>query len=231
MESYQKLLLANKNWAAQKLQVDAQYFEKLSETQNPEFLWIGCADSRVPADQVTGTQPGEIFVHRNVANMVVHTDMNMLSVLQYAVEVLKVKHILVVGHYQCGGVKAAMTNNDYGLINKWLRNIKDVYVKHQPELDEIENEELKFDRLVELNVIEQVSNLAKTTIVQKAWATGENYPHLHGWVLDLHTGLMKPMIEIAPGETDKINGIYRYKFETPQEKGDLIQIMKTQLKK
>ena len=124
MESYQRLLLANKNWAAQKLQVNPEYFEKLSETQTPEFLWIGCADSRVPADQVTGTQPGEIFVHRNVANLVVHTDMNMLSVLQYAVEVLKVKHILVVGHYQCGGVKAAMTNKDYGLINKWLRNIK-----------------------------------------------------------------------------------------------------------
>lgn len=226
MESYQKLLLANKNWAAQKLQVDPEYFEKLSETQTPEFLWIGCADSRVPADQVTGTQPGEIFVHRNVANLVVHTDMNMLSVLQYAVEVLKVKHILVVGHYQCGGVKAAMTNKDLGLINKWLRNIKDVYVKHHSELDAIMDEEQKFDKLVELNVVEQVYNLAKTTIVQKAWATGENYPQLHGWVLDLHTGLMKSIIEIAPGETDKIEEIYRYKFETPQEKGDIAEVMK-----
>ena len=226
MESYQKLLLANKVWAAQKLEVDPDYFEKLSESQTPEFLWIGCADSRVPADQVTGTQPGEIFVHRNVANLVLHNDMNMLSVLQYAVEVLKVKHILVVGHYQCGGVKAAMTNKDYGLINKWLRNIKDVYVKHHFELDAIVDEEQKFDKLVELNVIEQVYNLAKTTIVQRAWATGENYPQLHGWVLDLHTGLMKSIIEIEPGETDKIEEIYRYKFETPQEKGDLVEVMK-----
>jgi carbonic anhydrase len=225
MESYQRLLLANKNWAAQKLQVNPEYFEKLSETQTPEFLWIGCADSRVPADQVTGTQPGEIFVHRNVANLVVHTDMNMLSVLQYAVEVLKVKHILVVGHYQCGGVKAAMTNKDYGLINKWLRNIKDVYVKHHSELDAITDEDQKFDKMVELNVVEQVYNLAKTTIVQKAWATGEDYPQLHGWVLDLHTGLIKSMIEIEPGETDKIEEIYRYKFETPQEKGDIVEVM------
>jgi carbonic anhydrase len=225
MESYQKLLLANKNWAAQKLQVNPEYFEKLSETQTPEFLWIGCADSRVPADQVTGTQPGEIFVHRNVANLVVHTDMNMLSVLQYAVEVLKVKHILVVGHYQCGGVKAAMTNKDYGLINKWLRNIKDVYVKHHSELEAITDEEQKFDKMVELNVVEQVYNLAKTTIVQKAWAKNEDYPQLHGWVLDLHTGLMKSIIEIAPGETDKIESIYRYEFETPQEKGDIVEVM------
>jgi carbonic anhydrase len=226
MQSYQKLLLANKNWAAQKLQVNPEYFDKLSETQTPEFLWIGCADSRVPADQVTGTQPGEIFVHRNVANLVLHNDMNMLSVLQYAVEVLKVKHILVVGHYQCGGVKAAMTNKDLGLINKWLRNIKDVYVKHHSELDAIMDEEQKFDKLVELNVVEQVYNLAKTTIVQKAWAIGENYPQLHGWVLDLHTGLIKSIIEIEPGATDKIEEIYRYEFETPHEKGDFVEVMK-----
>jgi carbonic anhydrase len=225
MESYQKLLLANKEWAAEKLQVNPEYFDRLSETQTPEFLWIGCADSRVPADQVTGTQPGEIFVHRNVANLVVHTDMNMLAVLQYAVEVLKVKHILVVGHYECGGVKASMTNKDYGLINKWLRNIKDVYVKHQPELDEITDESLKFDRMVELNVIEQVYNLAKTTIVQKAWASADHYPQLHGWVLDLHTGLIKSMIEIAPGETDKIESIYRYEFEAPKMKGGLGDVM------
>ncbi|MDZ7900559.1 MAG: carbonic anhydrase [Arcicella sp.] len=224
MQSYQKLLLANKNWAAQKLQVNPEYFDRLSETQTPEFLWIGCADSRVPADQVTGTQPGDLFVHRNVANLVVNTDLNMLSVLQYAVEVLKVKHILVVGHYNCGGVKAAMTNKDYGLINKWLRNIKDVYVKHQPELDDITDEDQKFDRMVELNVIEQVANLAKTTIVQKAWATGD-IPHLHGWVLDLHTGLIKTIIEIEPGETDKIDKIYRFNFDNPEEKGDLVEVM------
>jgi carbonic anhydrase len=213
MESYQKLLLANKNWAAQKLQVNPEYFDRLSETQTPEFLWIGCADSRVPADQVTGTQPGEIFVHRNVANLVVHTDLNMLSVLQYAVEVLKVKHILVVGHYHCGGVKAAMTNKDFGLINKWLRNIKDVYVKNQAELDSIKDEEAKFDRMVELNVIEQVYHLAETTIVQKAWATTKDAPHIHGWVLDLHTGLIKSMIEIEPGDTSKVADVYRYEFD------------------
>jgi carbonic anhydrase len=224
MQSYQKLLLANKNWAAQKLQVNPEYFDRLSETQTPEFLWIGCADSRVPADQVTGTQPGELFVHRNVANLVVNTDLNMLSVLQYAVEVLKVKHVLVVGHYNCGGVKAAMTNKDYGLINKWLRNIKDVYVKHQPELDSITDENQKFDRMVELNVVEQVANLAKTTIVQKAWAAGD-IPHLHGWVLDLHTGLIKTIIEIEPGETDKIDEIYRFNFNTSEEKGDLVEVM------
>lgn len=223
MQSYQKLLLANKNWAAQKLNLDPSYFENLAETQTPEFLWIGCADSRVPADQVTGTQPGEIFVHRNVANLVIHTDMNMLSVLQYAVEVLKVKHILVVGHYNCGGVKASMTNKDYGLINKWLRNIKDVHVMHQKELDAITDEDKKFDRLVELNVVEQVRNLAKTTIVQKAWQLGE-YPHLHGWVLDLHTGLIKTIIEIEPRDLSKIDDIYHFEFEKP--KGELTEVMK-----
>ncbi len=209
MQSYQKLLLTNKLWASEKLNLDPTYFENLAATQTPEFLWIGCADSRVPADQVTGTQPGEIFVHRNVANLVVHTDLNMLSVLQYAVEVLKVKHILVVGHYNCGGVKAAMTNNDYGLINKWLRNIKDVYVKNKPELEAIKDDHQRFDRMVELNVAEQVRNLAQTTIVQKAWANSE-YPHIHGWVFDLNTGLIKTILEIEPREFGEIDAIYKY---------------------
>ena len=214
MQSYQKLLLANKAWAAEKLRVDEGYFEELASHQNPEFLWIGCSDSRVPADQVTGTQPGDIFVQRNVANLVVHTDMNLLSVLQYAVEVLKVKHILVVGHYNCGGVKASMDNKDYGLINNWLRNIKDVYVKHQTELDSIEEFQPKFDRLVELNVTEQVRNLAKTVIVQNAWAKGD-YPHLHGWVLDLNTGLIKTIMEILPDDLDSIDKIYHYEIKPP----------------
>lgn len=209
MQAYQKLLLANKAWAAEKLRVDEGYFDDLASHQNPEFLWIGCADSRVPADQVTGTQPGDIFVHRNVANLVVHTDINMLSVLQYAVEVLKVKHILVVGHYNCGGVKASMDNKDYGLINKWLRNIKDVNVKYHDELSKIEDFQAKFDRLVELNVTEQVRNLAKTTIVQRAWANGD-YPHLHGWVLDLKTGLIKTIMEILPDDLNAIEEVYRY---------------------
>lgn len=210
MQSYKKLLLANKSWAAEKLMLDEHYFEELAADQSPEFLWIGCADSRVPANEVTGTAPGELFVHRNVANLVIHTDMNMLSVLQYAVEVLKVKHILVVGHYGCGGVKASMTNKDYGLINKWLRNIKEVYEKHEIELNAITDEGKRFDRLVECNVLEQVKNLAKTTIIQKSWKNGE-YPHLHGWVFDLHTGLINSIIEVL--SNDEIDPIYRYNFE------------------
>ncbi|WP_337044410.1 carbonate dehydratase [Emticicia sp. 17c] len=212
MESYQKLLLANKAWASEKLQLDPTYFTKLAADQKPEFLWIGCSDSRVPADQVSGTQPGEIFVHRNVANLVIHTDMSMLSVLQYAVEVLKVKHILVVGHYQCGGVKASMTNKDYGLINNWLRHIKDVYSKYWHELQKIDNEQERFDRLVEVNVVEQVKNVAKTTIVQNAWANSE-YPMIHGWVLNLHTGLIKSIIEIESKDDDALEEVYNFDFE------------------
>ncbi len=209
MQSYQKLLLANKLWATEKVKVEPDFFEKLAHVQSPDFLWIGCSDSRVPADMLTGTQPGEIFVHRNIANMVVHTDTNLLSVLQYAVEVLKVKHILVVGHYHCGGVKAAMSNKDLGVINKWLRNIKEVYEKHETELEAIEDEELRFDRMVELNVQEQVLNLAKTSIVQKEWAKN-NLPHLHGWVYDLHNGIIKPILEIEPNEFQYVNKIYKY---------------------
>ena len=210
MELYKRLLLANKAWAAERLELDEDYFNRLSASQKPDFLWIGCSDSRVPADELTGTHPGEMFVHRNVANLVVHTDMNMLSVLQYAVEVLKVKHILVVGHYGCGGVKASMGNKDLGLINKWLRNIKDVYDKHALELDAIQDEKLRFDRLVELNILEQVKNLSKTTIIQKAWFNGEQV-HLHGWVFGLHDGIIKPLIQMPPGT--EVEGIYKYDFE------------------
>ncbi|MCP9767890.1 carbonate dehydratase [Lacihabitans sp. LS3-19] len=211
MQSYQKLLLANKIWAEDKKEEDPSYFVNLAKTQTPEFLWIGCADSRVPANEITGTDPGEMFVHRNVANMVVHTDLNMLSVLQYAVEVLKVKHIMVVGHYQCGGVKAAMSNLDLGLINKWLRNIKDVHEKHENELLAINNFEERFDRMVELNVMEQVKNLAKTTIIQKAWQNGE-HPYLHGWVLNLNTGLINSVSDVTHNDSSFINPIYRFDF-------------------
>jgi carbonic anhydrase len=217
MQAYKRLLLANKSWAAEKLMLDEHYFDELAADQKPEFLWIGCADSRVPANEVTGTAPGELFVHRNVANLVIHTDINMLSVLQYAVEVLKVKHILVVGHYGCGGVKASMTSKDYGLINKWLRNIKDVYHHHNVELDGIADEDKRFDRLVELNVIEQVKNLSRTTIVQRSWHQRQ-YPHLHGWVFDLHTGLINPIVEILPGA--EVDPIYRYEFEEIVKKQD-----------
>lgn len=207
MYSYQKLLEENRIWAAQQVVRDPEYFSRLVDIQQPEFMWIGCSDSRVPANELTGSQPGEIFVHRNVANMVVHTDLNMLSVLQYAVEVLKVKHIIVCGHYGCGGVRAAMTQHSLGLINKWLRNIKDVYRLHRNEVDAIEDEEQRSNRLVELNVREQVMNLAKTSIVQAAWKT-ENRPDLHGWVYDLHDGVINPVFEILAGS--HIDPLYEY---------------------
>ena len=210
MKEYKKLLLSNKAWASERLEVDEHYFDDLSKDQNPLFLWIGCADSRVPAEEITHADPGEIFVHRNVANMVVHTDMNLLSVLQYAVEVLKIKHIIICGHYNCGGVKAAMTNKDFGLINKWLRNIKEVYEKHYDELHAIENEQSRFNAMVELNVKEQIQNLAKTSIVQKAWKNSQ-LPHLHGWVFDIHKGEIKEVVNISAGEWE--SPVFKYEFE------------------
>ncbi|MDW7691285.1 carbonate dehydratase [Flammeovirgaceae bacterium SG7u.111] len=204
METYQKLLLQNKAWVQEKLQLAPDYFKHLASIQNPEFLWIGCADSRVPANEITGTEPGEVFVHRNIANMVVHTDLNMLSVLQYAVQVLKVKHVIVCGHYGCGGVKAAMTNQNFGLINKWLRNIKDIYRIHQDELLGIGDLKKRENRLVELNVQEQVLNLAKTSIIQSAWHEN-NAPTLHGWVYGLEDGLLNDLCIKPPNsEMDKI---------------------------
>ncbi len=198
MKAYQRLLLENKAWSKEKLQDDPEFFSRLEHIQTPEFLWIGCSDSRVPANEITGTQPGEIFVHRNIANLVVHTDLNLLSVLQYAVEVLKVHHIIVCGHYGCGGVKASMTHHNLGIINKWLRNIKDVYRIHRDEIDTLEDEEARVNKLVEFNIQEQVMNLAKTSIVQKAWKH-EHIPHLHGWVYDLKDGIIKPICEIPAG--------------------------------
>lgn len=193
-----------------KLQEDESFFENMALDQKPNFLWIGCSDSRVPAEEITQVQPGEIFVHRNVANLVVHTDMNMLSVLQYAVEVLKVKHVIVCGHYGCGGVKAALSNNDLGLINKWLRSIKDVYHRHEQELTLLADEQQRFERLVELNVQEQVRNLSRTTIIQRAWKKFEA-PHLHGWVYGLKTGLIKEILNLPPGSP--VGAVYTYDFE------------------
>lgn len=208
MTPYAKLLLENKAWANQRLIDDPQYFKRLAEIQSPEFLWIGCSDSRVPADKITGTQPGEIFVHRNIANMVVNTDVNVLSVVEYAVNHLKVKHIIVCGHYGCGGIKAAMGNHDYKqVLNMWLRNIKDVYRLHKKELDAIENEDLRADRLCELNVKEQVMDLAKTSIVQRAWKQ-EQRPHLHGWVYGLKDGIINPIFEMEAGT--HIDELYEY---------------------
>ncbi|MFM2139331.1 MAG: hypothetical protein RJA57_1638 [Bacteroidota bacterium] len=207
MHSYEKLLLENKAWAAEKVSDDPDFFKRLANVQTPEFLWVGCSDSRVPANEITGTQPGEIFVHRNVANMVVHTDLNLLTVLDYAVNHLKVKHVIVCGHYGCGGVKAALTNHNFGIINKWLRNIKDVYRFHREEIDGIRDETSKVNRMVELNVQEQVMNLAKTSIIQKAWKNDQR-PHLHGWVYGLHDGLIKPVVEIAASA--HIDPIYEF---------------------
>jgi carbonic anhydrase len=196
MDSINRLLADNKKWAAEMLNKNPSFFSNLQHIQSPDFLWIGCSDSRVPADKVTGTQPGEIFVQRNIANMVVHTDLNLLAVLEYAVNYLNVKHIIVCGHYNCGGVKAAMSHSNYGIINKWIRNIKDVYRLHRDELNAFKDEEKKLNRLVELNVIEQVTNLAKTSIIQKAWKAEER-PHLHGWVYGLSDGLVTPLIDMT----------------------------------
>ena len=207
MKAYEKLLESNKHWASTKVKEDPEFFSRLSNVQTPEYLWIGCSDSRVPPNEITGTSPGEIFIHRNIANMVVHTDLNMLSVLHYAVNVLKVKHVIVCGHYGCGGVKAAMTQNSFGIINKWLRNIKDVYRIHREEFYSIPDENKRVDRLIELNVMEQVMNLAKTSIIQEAWKEN-NAPHLHGWVYGLNDGIIKPIMEMEPGA--RIDPIYEF---------------------
>ena len=186
MESYKRLLLNNKAWAADTVQRDPEFFHRLENVQRPEFLWIGCSDSRVPANEITGTQPGEIFVHRNIANVIANSDLNVMSVVNYAVQYLKVQHIVVCGHYYCGGVKAAMESTDMGIINLWLRNIQDVYRLHKEELNAIANEEARYKRLVELNVQEQCVNLLKTIDVQQAYR--ERGLTIHGWVFDVKTG-------------------------------------------
>lgn len=209
MQPIEKLLVDNKAWAKELKADDPGYFERLAKLQTPEFLWIGCSDSRVPADRITGTMPGEIFVHRNIANLVIHTDVNLLSVLDFAVNQLKVNHVIVCGHYGCGGVKAAMTNHDYKyVLNMWLRNIKDVYRLYSQELDAIEDEELRADRLTELNVKEQVLHLAKTSIIQRAWKERRR-PQLHGWVYGLKDGLINPVFNMEADQS-QIDPIYQY---------------------
>lgn len=207
--SYDKLIENNKAWAAQKLQEAPEFFNLSAKGQAPEFLWVGCSDSRVPANEITGTESGEIFVHRNIANMVVHTDFNFMSVLQYAVEVLKVKHIIVCGHYGCGGVNAAMGPINNGLVNKWLRNIKEVYAKYESELNAIADKQARANRLVELNVIEQVHNLAKTSIVQKAWA--DRSLQIHGWVYGIGDGRIKDL-DCMVHEIEDLEPIFRFEF-------------------
>ncbi|MCB0714697.1 MAG: carbonic anhydrase [Chitinophagaceae bacterium] len=199
MRSYEKLLQNNKSWSTDIKTVDPEFFQKLKDVQKPEFLWIGCSDSRVPPNVITKTQPGEIFIHRNIANLVVNTDVNMLSVLEYAVHHLKVRHVIVCGHYGCGGVKAATSNHNLKqILNMWLRNIKDIYRIHNKELEAIKNEEKRVDRLVELNVQEQVMNLAKTSIIQRAWKENQ-IPHLHGWVYGLKDGVIHSVCEMKAG--------------------------------
>lgn len=204
---YNKLLSNNKDWVEEMTSKDKDYFENLSKGQNPPVLWIGCADSRVPANEITGTHPGELFVHRNIANMVVHTDMNMLSVLDYAVNHLKVQHVIVCGHYGCGGVQAAMQNKSLGLINKWVRNIKEVYKDNLTELKKIDSEKKRFDRLVELNVKAQVYDLAKTSIVQQKWQDKSGL-QIHGWVYDLHDGVIKDL-KVSMESAEHLNEVFK----------------------
>ncbi|MBI4751697.1 MAG: carbonic anhydrase [Acidobacteria bacterium] len=210
MEEYKKLLLANKAWVKEKLDLRPDYFLRLKDEQKPEYLWIGCSDSRVPAEDITGTGPGDLFVHRNVANLVVHSDLNLLSVLQYAVDVLKVKHVIICGHYGCGGVKSAMSHQNLGLINTWLHNIKDVYHLYRDELNALPTKDQRWRRLVELNVEEQVRNLVRTSIIQMAWKTDQR-PYLHGWVYDLHTGYLQELTLVKPGTLP--DDVYCYDFE------------------
>ncbi|MFD2517243.1 carbonate dehydratase [Salinimicrobium flavum] len=207
---YKKIIQNNKEWVEENLRADPKYFENLAHGQQPPLLWIGCADSRVPANQIIGAQPGEVFVHRNIANMVVHTDMNMLSVLDYAVNVLKVKHVIVCGHYGCGGVQAAMGNQSIGLIDNWIRHIKNIYRLHKPELDKIEDEGQRFDRFVELNVVEQVFDLAKTSIVQNAWKNEQDL-NLHGWVYGVSSGIIKDL-NVNVSNDSQLDEIYQLNF-------------------
>jgi len=203
----EELLRNNRTFVEQQLQLDAGYFDKLAEGQHPEFLWVGCSDSRVPPDRITGTSPGDMFVHRNIANLVVQTDMNFLSVLQYAVEVLQVQHVIVCGHYGCGGVKAAMGHEHHGLIDNWLRTVKDTQQYFWHELGALDDT-ARFDRLVELNVIEQVYNLGKTHTVQAAWARRQR-PYIHGWVFDLRSGFIRPQTSMI-NDNDKINEVCKF---------------------
>jgi carbonic anhydrase len=206
-QSHDKIFENNKKWAEQKRTNDPGYFARLASGQSPEYLWIGCSDSRIPAEQITGLEPGEAFIHRNIANLVVNTDLNVMSVINYAVRHLGVKHIVVCGHYGCGGVKAAMTPKDLGLLNPWLRNIRDVYRLHEDELDAIKDEDARYNRLVELNVEEQCRNIIKTAAVQQSYAKNE-FPIVHGWVFNFETGLLKDLEIDFEAVLAKIQKIY-----------------------
>ena len=208
---YQKLLQGNKDWVAKKLKENPEFFNDLSKGQRPGVLWIGCSDSRVPANEITGTKSGEVFVHRNIANMVVHTDTNMLSVLDFAVNILEVQHVIVCGHYGCGGIQAAMSNKQIGgVIDNWLRNIKDVYRLHNKELDGLKDSNQRERKMTELNIIEQVYNLCKTSIIQNAWEKNKK-PHVHGWVYDVANGIIKDL-EVTVRDQSEMHSIYKFDF-------------------
>ena len=211
MKSFEKLLLENKAWAAETKAQHPEFFVDLAKAQTPEFLWIGCSDSRVPAEIIVNAKPGEIFIHRNIANQMIETDFNSLSVLQYAVAVLEVKHIIVCGHYNCGGIRAALNTqrSDLVITNKWLMHIKDVYRFHKTEIDALPTEEERVNRLVELNIFEQVQTLAHTSIIQRAWHDHQR-PVLHGWVYGLNDGLLKSLVTLTPDT--EIDPIYKYNF-------------------
>ncbi|MBA4166202.1 MAG: carbonic anhydrase [Chitinophagaceae bacterium] len=197
MKPYEKLLLENKAWAAEQVADDPEYFHRLAQLQSPEFLWIGCSDSRVPANQITGTLPGEVFVHRNIANLVVEDDLNLLSVLHYAVNYLKVQHVIICGHYGCGGIKAAYSDDSYGILDKWLVNIKKIRDEHRPALEQIKDLDDRADRLAELSVEQQVRNIIDTDIISGAWRK-EKRPVIHGWIYGLKDGLIKPLVKVDP---------------------------------
>ncbi|WP_054558715.1 carbonic anhydrase [Croceitalea dokdonensis] len=207
MLHYSEILEKNRKWAAEKLRHNPAYFDEMAKGQHPRILWLGCADSRVPASEIIGAEPGDVFTHRNIANMAIHTDINMLSVLEYAVNNLQVRHIIVCGHYGCGGVKAAMQHSTVGFLGKWIRHIKDIYSKYKDEVNAIENENARWDRLVELNVVEQVTDLAKTSIVQSAWENGQ-FLEIHGWVYDIKTGLAKDL-DLCMGDNSQLDDIYQ----------------------
>ncbi|MDD5758010.1 MAG: carbonate dehydratase [Desulfobulbaceae bacterium] len=209
MRILKQLFEQNQNWARKIKSSDPDFFTKLSEQQNPEYLWIGCADSRVPANEILDMLPGKIFVHRNIANLVIHTDLNCLSVIQFAVDVLQIKHIIVCGHYGCSGIKAAMDNQEHGLIDNWLRNIKDVYRYYQEHINALNSEQEKFNLLCELNVIEQVANVCHTTIVQNAWKAGQELT-VHGWIYGIGDGILKDL-DVCVTCPDEISQIHRIK--------------------
>ncbi len=210
IDFYKKILDNNKKWVETQLAIDKEYFKDLAKGQQPPLLWIGCSDSRVPANEIIGAKPGEVFVHRNIANMVIHSDMNMLSVLDYAVNVLKVKHVIVCGHYGCGGVKAAMGNQSIGLIDNWIRHIKDVYRLHEDYLNSITDEDERFNKFVEVNAQEQVFDLAKTSIVQNAWRNGQDLT-LHGWTYGLNSGYVTDL-GVNMSSNSELDEVYRLKF-------------------